>query len=94
MSERESAKFYWLQLREEFFESDEIDWLEEQPNGPAQVLFYLKLCLKSLKTDGLLVRKVGQMLIPYDAENFAVFTKTDVNTVQCAIVNPEDVRAR
>lgn len=87
MSERESAKFYWLQLREEFFESDEIDWLEEQPNGPAQVLFYLKLCLKSLKTDGLLVRKVGQMLIPYDAEKLAVFTKTDVNTVQCAIVN-------
>lgn len=87
MSERESAKFYWLQLREEFFESDEIDWLEEQPNGPAQVLFYLKLCLKALKTDGLLVRKVGQMLIPYDAEKLAVFTKTDVNTVQCAIVN-------
>lgn len=87
MSERESAKFYWLQLREEFFESDEIDWLEEQPNGPAQVLFYLKLCLKSLKTDGLLLRKVGQMLIPYDAEKLAVFTKTDVNTVQCAIVN-------
>ena len=87
MSERESAKFYWLQLREEFFESDEIDWLEEQPNGPAQVLFYLKLCLKSLKTDGLLVRKVGQMLIPYDAEKLADFTRSDVNTVQCAIVN-------
>lgn len=87
MSERESAKFYWLQLREEFFESDEIDWLEEQPNGPAQVLFYLKLCLKSLKTNGLLVRRVGQMLIPYDAEKLADFTKTDVNTVQCAIVN-------
>lgn len=87
MSDRESAKFYWLQLREEFFESDEIDWLEEQPNGPAQVLFYLKLCLKSLKTDGLLVRKVGQMLIPYDAEKLADFTRSDVNTVQCAIVN-------
>lgn len=87
MSERESAKFYWLQLREEFFESDEIDWLEEQPNGPAQVLFYLKLCLKSLKTDGLLVRKVGQMIIPYDAEKLADFTRSDVNTVQCAIVN-------
>lgn len=87
MSERESAKFYWLQLREEFFESDEIDWLEEQPNGPAQVLFYLKLCLKALKTDGLLVRKVGQMLIPYDAEKLADFTRSDVNTVQCAIVN-------
>lgn len=87
MSERESAKFYWLQLREEFFESDEIDWLEEQPNGPAQVLFYLKLCLKSLKTNGLLVRRVGQMLIPYDAEKLADFTRSDVNTVQCAIVN-------
>lgn len=87
MSDYDNTRYYWLQLREEFFESDEIDWLEEQPNGPAQVLFYLKLCLKSLKTDGLLVRRVGQMLIPYDAEKLADFTKTDVNTVQCAIVN-------
>ena len=54
MSDYDNTRYYWLQLREEFFESDEIDWLEEQPNGPAQVLFYLKLCLKSLKTNGLL----------------------------------------
>lgn len=87
MSDYDNTRYYWLQLREEFFESDEIDWLEEQPNGPAQVLFYLKLCLKSLKTNGLLVRRVGQMLIPYDAEKLADFTRSDVNTVQCAIVN-------
>ena len=87
MADYDNTRYYWLQLREEFFESDEIDWLEEQPNGPAQVLFYLKLCLKSLKTNGLLVRRVGQMLIPYDAEKLADFTRSDVNTVQCAIVN-------
>lgn len=87
MADYDNTRYYWLQLREEFFESDEIDWLEEQPNGPAQVLFYLKLCLKSLKTDGLLVRRVGQMLIPYDVEKLADFTRSDVNTVQCAIVN-------
>ena len=87
MADYDNTRYYWLQLREEFFKSDEIDWLEEQPNGPAQVLFYLKLCLKSLKTNGLLVRRVGQMLIPYDVEKLADFTRSDVNTVQCAIVN-------
>ena len=30
MSDYDNTRYYWLQLREEFFESDEIDWLEEQ----------------------------------------------------------------
>lgn len=87
MATYDNSKFYWLQLQEEFFDSDLIDWLEEQPNGPAQVLFYLKLCLKSLKTNGVLIRRVGTMLLPYDEAKLAEFTRTDVNTVQCAMVN-------
>ena len=43
-------KFYWLQLKEDFFDEDSISWLEEQENGKEYSLFYLKLCLKSLKT--------------------------------------------
>ena len=33
MSNYDSTKFYWLQLKEDFFDEDAIDWLEEQPNG-------------------------------------------------------------
>ena len=51
------TKFYWLQLKEDFFEDDAIEWLEEQkPNGRDYAYFYLKLCLKSLKSNGILIR--------------------------------------
>lgn len=78
-------KFYWLQLKEDFFDEDAISWLEEQENGEKYSLFYLKLCLKSLKTKGILIREVGNMLIPYDRNKLAEITKTDVDTVTIAM---------
>ena len=80
-----TKKYYWLKLKEDFFEDDTIDWIEEQPNGEKYSLFYLKLCLKSLRTDGILIRNVGEMLIPYDAKKLAEVTKTDVDTVRVAM---------
>ena len=32
-------KFYWLQIKEDFFEEDAIAWLEEQENGEKYYLF-------------------------------------------------------
>mgnify|MGYP002265393645 FL=1 len=78
-------KFYWLKLKEDFFDEDTIEWLEEQENGKEYCLFYLKLCLKSLKTDGVLVRNVGQMLIPYDVKKIAEMTKTKLDTAMIAM---------
>ena len=78
-------KFYWLQLKEDFFEEGAIDWLEEQENGIAYSHFYLKLCLKSLRDNGILIRKVGNVLIPYDAKKLAEITKTDLDTVIVAM---------
>ena len=79
------TKFYWLQLKEDFFEEDAIEWLEEQENGHKYSLFYLKLCLKSLKTNGILIRKVGDMLVPYDNKKLAEMTKMSVDTVIVAM---------
>ena len=87
MSTYNTTRFYWLQLKEDFFDEDAIEWLEDQPNGAEQAYFYLKLCLKSLRTDGLLIRRVGEMLIPYDADRLAKMTGINVNVVQAAIVN-------
>lgn len=80
-----AKKYYWLKLKEDFFEDDTIEWIEEQPGGERYSLFYLKLCLKSLKTDGILIRNVGDMLIPYDVKKLAEITKTDVDTVRVAM---------
>ena len=79
------TKFYWLQLKEDFFEEDAIEWLEEQDDGYKYSLFYLKLCLKSLKTNGILIRNVGKMLVPYDNKKLAKLTNTDVHTVIVAM---------
>lgn len=80
------TKFYWLQLKEDFFENDAIEWLEEQePNGRDYAYFYLKLCLKSLKSNGILIRNVGNILIPYDNRKLAELTKMDFDTVCVAM---------
>ncbi len=80
-----AKKYYWLKLKEDFFEDDSIGWLEEQPKGKEYALFYLKLCLKSLKTDGILIRTVGTMLVPYDMKKLSEVTKTDFDTVVVAM---------
>lgn len=85
MAKYDNTKFYWLQLKEDFFDEDAIDWLEEQPNGKEYSLFYLKLCLKSLRTNGVLIRRVGNMLVPYDHTKLGELTKTNPDTVMVAM---------
>lgn len=80
-----NKKYYWLKLKEDFFEEDTISWIEEQENGKEYCLFYLKLCLKSLKTNGTLIRNVGTMLVPYDAKQLGKITNTDIDTVRIAM---------
>lgn len=85
MSDKQKKRYYWLKLKENFFEEDTIEWLEEQPNGKEYCLFYLKLCLKSLKTEGMLVRNVGNLMIPYDPESLAKLTNSKADTVKVAM---------
>lgn len=84
-SHNDSQRFYWLKLKEDFFDDEAIEWLEEQENGSMYALFYLKLCLKALKNDGMLIRHVGTMLIPYDAAKLAEITRTNKDTVIVAL---------
>ena len=81
----DNKKYYWLKLKEDFFDDDTISWIEEQENGKEYCLFYLKLCLKSLKTNGILIRNVGQMLIPYDVKKLGEITNTPADTVRVAM---------
>ena len=80
-----AKKYYWLKLKNDFFDDDTIQFIEEQENGTAYVNFYLKLCLKSLKTDGTLIRLVGETLIPYDVKSLAKLTNTNVDVVRVAM---------
>ena len=81
----ESKKYYWLKLKSDFFDDDTIKFIEEQENGIKYSNFYLKLCLKSLKTDGKLIRLVGETLIPYDINSLSKLTGVDFDTVRSAM---------
>lgn len=81
----EVKRYYWMKLKEDFFESDTINWLEEQENGTTYVMFYLKLCLKALKTDGLLYRQVGNVKMAYDSKKISEITRTEHDTVLVAM---------
>lgn len=86
MSEKSrDKKYWWMRLKENFFDEEQIDWLLEQKNGRDYCIFYLKLCLKSLKNEGVLLRKIGDFYIPYDIDKIAEFTKFDRDTVAVAI---------
>lgn len=81
----QNKRYYWLKLKEDFFEDDTISWLEEQENGKDYIIFYLKLFLKSLNDEGQLIRYVGERLIPYDIKALAKLTNTSPDTVAVAM---------
>lgn len=80
-----NKKYYWLKLKEDFFEEDTIEWLEEQENGIYYSNFYLKLCVRALRGNGILIRKVGDILIPYDVKKLSEITRVKVDTVIVAM---------
>ena len=81
----ENKKYYWLKLKSDFFEDDTMQYIEEQPNGIYYSNFYLKLCLKSLKNDGKLIRLVGETLIPYDIKSLSKLTGVSFDIVKSAM---------
>lgn len=78
-------KYYWLKLKDTFFEDDTISFIEEQENGIKYSNFYLKLCLKSVRTNGKLIRLVGETLMPYDVKSLSKLTNVDFDTVNSAM---------
>lgn len=82
---QEKKRYHWLKLKEDFFKDEVIEWLEEQTNGKDYVLFYLKLCCKSLRNDGTLIRQVGNKDVPYNIEKLAEIGKTSVDTAAVAL---------
>ena len=82
---KENKRYFWLKLEDNFFEDDTITWLEEQPSGKEYIIFYLKLCLSSLKDNGNLIRYVGNTLLPHDVKALARLTNTNEDTVRVAM---------
>lgn len=76
-------RHYWLKISEDFFDDEAVAWLEEK--NPAYALFYLKLCLRAASTEGMLVRHVGDMFIPYEPKRLAAIAGVDLDTAVVAL---------
>lgn len=81
----DDKKYYWIKLRQDFFDLPTIDWLIDQKNGCEYVVLYQKLCLLTANTNGELTRSIGEMIIPYDCEKIAQLTKFKLDTVVVAM---------
>lgn len=78
----DNKKYYYLRLKENFFDSDELKILESMKDGYLYSNILLKLYLRSLKNNGKLV--VNDR-IPYNAEMLASVTGHQIGTVKQAL---------
>ena len=78
----DNKKYYYLKLKENFFDSDEMILLESMQDGYLYSNIVLKMYLRSLKNDGKLVIN---NCIPYNSQMLATITRHSVGTIEKAL---------
>ncbi len=78
----DNKKYYYMRLNENYFDSEQQIVLESLPDGYLYSNILLKLYLKSLKRDGLLMFSER---IPYNAQMIASITRHQIGTVEKAL---------
>ena len=77
-------KYFWLKLKDNFFDAAEIRFIEEQENGPQYIIFWQKLLLLGIRQQepGILRFKDS---IPYDVSILASVTHVNIDIVRVAM---------
>ena len=78
----DNRKYYYLKLKENYFDDDSIVLLESMQDGVLYSNILLKLYLKSLKHGGRLQLDEN---IPYTAQMIATITRQQIGTVERAL---------
>ena len=78
----DNRKYYYLKLKENYFDDDSIVLLESMQDGVLYSNILLKLYLKSLKHGGQLQLDED---IPYTAQMIATITRQQIGTVERAL---------
>lgn len=78
----DNKKYYYLKLKENHFESDEMIVLESMPDGYKYSNILLKLYLRSLKNEG---RLMFNNRIPFNSTMLASVTRHSVGDIERAI---------
>ena len=78
----DNKKYYYLKLKDNFFESDEMVVLESMPDGYIYSNILLKLYLRSLKNEGKLMFNDR---IPFNSQMLARVTRHSVGDIEKAV---------
>lgn len=78
----ENKKYYWLKLKSDFFEEKYVKALRKLPQGDSLTIVYLKMQLKSLKTEGI-IKYEG--ILPNSISELSLVLDEDENIVQLAV---------
>ena len=78
----DNKKYYYMRLKDNFFDTDEMLLLASMPNGPLYQTILLRLYLRSLKDEGLLMFRGT---IPYTPQVLAQILNVEVGTMKEAL---------
>lgn len=78
----DNTKYYYMRLKENFFDSENMVLLESMPDGYLYSNILLKLYLRSLKGNGRLMLNDR---IPYNPQMIATLTRHQIGTVEKAL---------
>lgn len=77
-----TKRYYWLKLKDDFFDEKYIKALRKLPQGDSLAIVYLKMQLKSLKTEGI-IKYEG--IMPDAMTELALLLDEDENVVRLAV---------
>lgn len=79
-----NKRYFWLKLKTDFFDQDDIKVIRGMPNGSKYIIFWQQLLLKAITAQepGLLRYKEN---IPYDEKILSTVTHTDIDIVRAAL---------
>jgi predicted phage replisome organizer len=78
----ENKKYFYMRLKENFYDSDAMIALESMPDGYKMSNLLMKMYCRSLKGEG---RLAISERIPYSPEMLATATRIDIDTVRIAL---------
>ena len=78
-----NRRYYWLQLKEDFFKSKEMKLMRKLPGGEELTIIYLKIMLASLPDEGKIY---FEGLAEDLAEELALLIDEDTEAVRMALM--------
>ena len=79
-------RYFWIKLKEDFFDSEQMDFIHDMPNGAEYIYIYLRLRLRFANNDGIVERRIGpDVRLSYDMQKLAEIVHSTTDSVVVAL---------